>query len=252
MIADKELTLTLELASKFSTQYVGIFPKGYVSMLVGEPSAGKTWFMLSMAKGIADGGVGLGSPMAFRQGHVVILAGETGVGLLCTRYKELGFPTNPTNIHVYAASMCTGEDSLCLDTDVGIGNLESIILRVKPEIVFVDTLISFMSSDESDMRAMAEPVRRLTIIAQKTKTALVVCHHFRKKKQGIKSEISLSEVIGSSAFIRLASMVAAITVDGDMRRVQCVKSWWKMFTPFDFIIKSVPTGVYIASSLWSM
>ena len=245
------LTLTPQLAASFRTEFVGIFPKGYVSMLVGEPAAGKTWFMLSMCRGIADGTQGLGSPIAFKQGKAVILAGETGVGLLCTRYKELGFPTHSENITVYSAAMCTDENTLMLDTERGIANLSEILTTIKPEIVFVDTLISFASGDESDIKLMAEPVRKLTAIAQKTKTAIVLCHHFRKKKQGVQSGLTMSEVIGTSAFTRLAALIAGIAVDGDCRSVQCVKSWWKPFQRFDFILKSVPTGVYITSSLWA-
>lgn len=247
---ERGLTLTPQLAASFKTEFVGIFPKGYVSMLVGEPAAGKTWFMLSMCRGIADGDVGLGDPLRYKQGKAVILAGETGVGLLCTRYKELGFPRHSENIVVFSAAMCTGEDTLSLDTERGIVNLTEILTELKPEVLFVDTLISFCTGDESDIKLMAEPVKRLTVVAQKTKTAIVLCHHFRKKKQGITSGLSMSEVIGTSAFTRLAAMIAGISVDGDCRTVQCLKSWWKPFQKFDFILKNVPTGLYITCSQW--
>lgn len=249
---ERGLTLTPQLAASFKTEFVGIFPRGYVSMLVGEPASGKTWFMLSMCRGIADGTFGLGCPIAYKQGKAVVLAGETGIGLLCTRYKELGFPAHAENITVFSAAMCTGENTLMLDTEWGINNLTEIITELKPDVLFVDTLISFCSGDESDIKAIAEPVRQLTVIAQKSRTAIVLCHHFRKKKQGVATSISLSEVIGTSAFTRLAALVAGITVDGDARTVTCVKSWWYPFQSFTFILKNTPTGVYITCSNWNV
>ncbi len=248
---ERGLTLTPQLAASFKTEFVGIFPRGYVSMLVGEPASGKTWFMLSMCRGIADGAMGLGSPIHYKQGRAVILAGETGIGLLCTRYKELGFPVHPENITVFSAAMCTGDDTLMLDTERGIANLTEIVTELKPDVIFVDTLISFCSGDESDIKLMADPVRKLTVVAQKAKTAIVLCHHFRKKKQGVASGLTLSEVIGTSAFTRLAALVAGISVDGDCRTVQCIKSWYHPFQRFDFILKNNPTGVYITCSNWS-
>ena len=249
---ERGLTLTPQLANSFKTEFVGIFPKGYVSMLVGEPASGKTWFMLSMCRGIADGTIGLGCPVPYKQGKSVILAGETGVGLLCNRYKELGFPSHAENITVFSAAMCTGDDTLSLDTDRGISNLTEILTELKPDVVFVDTLISFCSGDESDIKLMAEPVRKLTIVAQKSKTAIILCHHFRKRKQGASSSLSVSEVIGTSAFTRLSALVAGLTVDDGCRTVQCVKSWWSPFQRFDFMIKNAPTGVYIACSNWNI
>lgn len=242
-----EYSFTLdETISDKEIEYVGVFPKGHVSIVAGEPAVGKTWFMLSVAKAIADGAVGLGSGLEgkpYRKGRVLIFAGETGVKLLADRLKLLGGCLHIEDIRVLSSQALLNVDiDVMINTAIGRKNIGHAIASFRPDIVFFDTVISFMSAgkDESSQVDMADPIRGLSGLANKYETAIVLLHHFRKraKAEGNSQQRDINEVIGSSAFIRLASLVVGIERRGEARMIRCLKSWWREFLPFSFILRN--------------
>lgn len=240
------ITLTRELAN-VETETVGVFPKGYVSILAGEPAVGKTWLMLGIAKGVIDGvnSVGL-ERERYRQGRVLLFAGETGVRLLAKRFFDL-LPetTHIENLVVMSAHKLAMENvDVMLTTALGRKNIEAAIKEHKPEIVFFDTMISFTGDgkDESSQADMSDVIRQMSTVAQRYNTAVVMIHHFRKRSKIAKEDQptvrQLDEVIGTSAFSRLAAVVVSIERNNDVRTVRCLKSWWKEFRPFSYRIET--------------
>lgn len=234
-------SLTADLA-KMSVSFVGLFPKGHVSLVVGEPGIGKTWLMLGISKAIADGVQGLGSATPHRKGRVLVFAGETGIRLLANRLYAMGGVENLDNIKVFSSQfMADSGIDVMMNTALGRENVAEAVREFKPDVVFIDTLISFMEAgkDESSQADMTDGIRGLSHIAQKYNCAVVIIHHFRKRK-GTQAEFSrgIDEVIGSSAFTRLASVIIAVERKENTRWVKCLKSWWQEFKPFTFLIET--------------
>lgn len=241
-ILDYSYVLTPNIADK-KIEKVGLFPKGHVSLVAGEPGVGKTWFMLNIARAVADGTNGFGLPMpkdTYKRGRVLIFAGETGVKLLADRMRLLGGCKNLESIRVLSSQALMSQDiDVMINTAIGRKNIAEAVDLFKPDVVFFDTMISFMSGDkdESSQVDMTDPIRGLSYLANKYNSAMVMLHHFRKRtKSSDKSNRDLNEVIGSSAFIRLASLVIGLERVKDVRMVKCLKSWWEEFLPFSFKI----------------
>lgn len=233
---------------------IGIFPRGHVTILAGEPGVGKTWVVLSIARGVADGTHGLGLPdnASYEQNRVIIFAGETGVKLLNERMKLLGGIKHAENVAILSTHLLfmNGVD-VSLNSTKGLENIQEALEQFRPAIVFFDTVISFIGDgkDESNQADMTEIVRNLSLIASKTNCAIVLVHHFRKRQQrAISAERDQNEIIGSSAFIRLASVIVSLEKKGTVRFCRCLKSWWREFTPFSFDIKNTPKGVKISDN----
>lgn len=248
ILIDNSLVLEGELCED-NTSFVGLFPRGHVSIVAGEPGIGKTWFMLDFARSLVDGGF-LAGDFAHRysQGKALIFAGETGVRLLGSRLSMLGGCNHPENMRIISLHVCAMRDvNVMINTAIGRKNVNEAIKEYRPDIVFFDTMISFMSDgkDESSQVDMLDTLRGLTFIAAENKCALVVMHHFRKKQQGVVGARTMDDVIGTSAFTRLASLVVGVFRKEELRYVKCLKSWWKEFDTFAFIIKSAGKGVEI-------
>jgi len=78
----------------------------------------------------------------------------------------------------------------------------------KPDIIFIDTLISFHTADESKQGEMTEIYQFLLNVAKTFNCAVVVNHHTRKRSnKGGNSPLKQDDVIGTNAGIRLASCV---------------------------------------------
>lgn len=234
------MTLDPRLAEE-PVQLVGLFPRGYVSLVAGEPGVGKTWFMLDVARAVADGKVGMGDPITpYEKGKVLLFAGETGVRMLVDRMNLLGGVKNLNSIQVVSShQMARMNIDVMLNTAIGRRNIEEAINDYKPDIVFVDTVISFMGDgkDESSQVDMSDSIRVLGVVANANNCAIVLLHHFRKNKGSASAELrSQNEVIGTSAFTRLTSLVVGLERKRDVRYVHCMKSWWKEFNPFMFKI----------------
>ena len=235
--------LTPELA-KVKIETVGLFPKGYVSIIAGAPAVGKTWFMLSITKGVIDGVNGLGIEKGdYPKGRVLIFAGETGVRLLAQRFYQL-LPESSCvdNLRVISSqAMLSSDVDIMLSTALGRKNIEQAISEFKPSIVFFDTMISFVEGgkDESSQADMTDIIRSMSNVAQRQNCAIIMMHHFRKRKNGGDSVgRSLDEVIGTSAFSRLASVVVGLERKDCVRYCKCLKTWWTEFRPFAFRITS--------------
>lgn len=224
-------------------EFVGVFPRGYVSIVAGVPGVGKTWFMLDVCRSIADGLPILSDADGeIHKGKALIFAGETGVRMLVERMQMLGGVDNLPSIRVVSShEMARLDIDVMINTAIGRKNIDEAIKEFRPDLVFFDTVISFMSGgkDESSQADMTDPIRGLSAIAGAYNTAIVLMHHFRKRPTQTTDTQSrgLDEVIGSSALTRLASLVVGIERKREMRFCHCIKSWWKEFAPFSFIIK---------------
>lgn len=246
ILLDNSLLLSEKIAS-MEVEKVAIFPKGHVTLIAGEPGVGKTWLMLSIAKSLIGGLKGIGSPIdKYPKGKCLIFAGETGVRLLANRIKLMGGLTPLENCRVISSHVCANLSiDTMINTAIGRKNIDEAIAEFQPDIVFFDTMISFMADgkDESSQVDMTDAIRGLGAIASKHNTALILLHHFRKRKSSTEGERSMDEVIGTSAFTRLASLVIGIERKRELRTVRCLKSWWEEFSPFAFTISKGNDGL---------
>ena len=251
-IMDYAVTLDPRLVEDDKLEYVGLFPRGYVSLVAGEPGVGKTWFMLDVCKAVANGQVGMGDPVnAYPKGRALVFAGETGVRMLIERMSLLGSIKDLNRVKVISShQMARCNIDVMLNTAIGRKNIEAAVMEYRPDIVFIDTVIAFMGDgkDESSQVDMADSIRVPGMLASASGSAIVLLHHFRKRKSSDSSERSQNEVIGTSAFTRLTSLVVGIERKRDVRRVMCLKSWWEEFNPFEFKIVSKGGHVYLEKS----
>lgn len=247
LLLDKSILLTEKLAD-MKVETVGIFPRGHVTLVAGEPGIGKTWLMLSVAKSVAEGSRGIGDALKYYpKGRSLIFAGETGVRLLANRVKLMGGINPLDSCRVVSSHVCANLNiDTMINTAIGRKNIHEAIREFRPDITFFDTMISFMSDgkDESSQVDMTDALRGLGAIASDTQTAMVLLHHFRKRStSSTETQRSMDEVIGSSAFTRLASLVIGVERKRELRTVRCLKSWWEEFNPFAFTISKDKKGV---------
>ena len=132
----------------------GLVAAGGVTLIAGEPGAGKSLLALSLAGAVATGVPFLGRATIRRP--VLYLDRENHVGLVKTRYDTLGLPSQDEGLFVWgrwARTFPPGPESRLL---------VQIAQRERPLMIF-DSLISFHSGDEnsaSDTRRFFAPNKR--------------------------------------------------------------------------------------------
>lgn len=223
----------------------GMFPRGYFSLIASPPGTGKTWLMQYLCCRLSVGGNILGG-LRTRQApcKCLIFAGETGRDLLIRRLKLTVWECNPDLLHVYdAIELQRHNVNVMLNEEEGRSTFLSILAAEAPDVVFIDTLISFHSADESKQAEMSGLYRFLLKAAHACQCAIICNHHTRKRNvKNPVAQLGQDDVIGTSAGVRLAASVFIAEAEGDRENltddefpavwIRNVKSWDKKIPPF--------------------
>lgn len=223
-----------------------MLPKGYVSLLVGDPKTGKTWLTLRLACELSRGGSILAGLADVEPVRVLYLMGDTGEGLVNYRLHRTGWQFRPDNIRlVYSEDVRRQGVDLDFSSQEGWHVLRTLIAAWQPEVVFVDTLTSFHCADESDNSEIRPIIAGLRDIASEYNVAMVVLHHARKRKtRDVAMPISQHDTVGAGVLARLCGNIIGLErKTGDdgktFHLVRSLASWFKEFEPFSFTLVDV-------------
>jgi len=212
----KRHTLTKEEAWNYpSPEFWGRFPLGYVSIIASKPGCGKTWYMLHCMSDFS------------RKGNVGAFIGDCAPSLIYDRIKRITNTFAHGNVYCYFLSEMQKEKA-GIDyskTDEAMFATRKIIVEQELKVLFIDTLVSFMTGDESSQKEVSPIMQGFVKLATETKCAIIINHHLRKgnAKQGE----DLDEIIGSSVLTRLASVVLTMKrQDETTVTISCAKNWF--------------------------
>ena len=197
-------------APKYDWIVEGMFARQHTSIIFGEPGCCKTWLMLYISLILTTGGV-LWKDLTVKQSKVLFFEGDTPVSTLNERITKLNKPLNDDYfkyVSRYDADEIDVNLSLC--TEDGRNNFESFIKNFMPDLIVIDTLISFID-DEKDAEQIKKVIDFLKSMAVQCNCHVTIVHHSRKRDRGeIRNKLDQSDVIGSSIITRLASIVIGV------------------------------------------
>jgi hypothetical protein len=222
----------------------GIFPRGGVSVMAGQQGTGKSLLMQKFCSDVSLGGEILDGVSGYAaKRKTVYFVGELPVNTMNDRQRTAEWKQNPDNLILYSRiTMAKNQIPLDLDDGEGFRNVAEIIMDEKPDLVVFDSLMSFLSCDESDMKAMQGAFTKMVRLADDLQCAVVVVHHIRKKKALERaSRLHMDDIIGTSIITRNASLAIGAeklkTDDGEeMVYVSNLKSWYAPLDQFAFRI----------------
>ena len=223
----------------------GIFPRGCVSIIAGQQGSGKSLLIQKFCMDLSIGGEILDGVTNYApQKRIVFFVGELPKTTMDDRARLCRWNHDDENFIMYSR-LDAAQQELALDlSDLdGVENITYIVEDERPDLVVFDTMMSFSTDDESDMKAMQKLFTRLLRIADKFKVAVALCHHIRKRKSVERAcRLHLDDIVGSGIITRNAALAIGCesfkTPDGqDMVIVSSLKSWYAPLREFSFIIK---------------
>ena len=227
----------------------GLFPRGFVSMIIAPPGTGKTMFMQKFVSDLSVGGNILGG-FAFEEfvKKSLIFAGEAGYELLIRRGAAMKWDVAPHNVKI--ADQYTYEladISLLLDDPEGLENVKRLITLTKSDIVFFDSFMSFHDADENKSVQLKPILKELSRMARKFNVAIVLNHHSRKRAANERVlSLNQDDAVGTGLFNRYIALLIGIEkVESEIDiedfnskekklSVSSLKSWFPDFPPFTF------------------
>ena len=145
--------------------------RGRSTLLAAAPKAGKSTLLGYVAAQVSRGGMFLENPVD--RGTVLLVCPEEYLGDVARRLAR--FEADATRIHLL--------DQLPTDPRERPSALAEHIRQVRPDLVIIDTLLSFgrgLIEDENNAVQMQAVTQGLTDLAHHEDTALVIAHHATK------------------------------------------------------------------------
>lgn len=217
----------------------------FAGILFGEPGSGKTWTTLDMSLKLSNG-YNVLNDIEIQQSKVLLFEGDAPDALLKERISKFDIRQNDEYFkYVNRYDADRNDIDITLVSKTGRKNVETLIKDFMPDMVIIDTLISFIN-DEKNPEEIKVVVDFLRKIAEKYNCHILICHHSRKRETGEKKKkLDQSDVIGSSVISRLASVIIGVDQyepNPSQRILSLKKSWFRPFEALLFEIKDTLEG----------
>ena len=170
--------------------------KGDRVMAIGDPGTGKSWLAMALTVAIASLGAGvdakwLGMRPNITTGRVMFADEENPEAEVYRRLQLLGLPVDARENVRYLSQV-----GLRLDRDPDL--LMDDVINFNPDLVVLDSLARFHSSDEQSAGEMARLFRDgITPLCRETGAACLVLHHKVKPSSHGKPAVGLAAARGS-------------------------------------------------------
>lgn len=193
--------------------WYGWIPRGQITLLVGDPSAGKSYFALDLARRIiAD------RPMPDKSrphvaGPVLYIDAENRPMVL----KQRIAPWADERQRFFYMLPAPHKMMINLDYQDDIDRLLDRVYRINPALVIVDSYGTITLKGENAKEDVQRVLSLLTQISRDYNCAILVIHHLRKKTQlqlalpGMET-MSLSSVRGSGHIAAMATNVIGMSL----------------------------------------
>ena len=165
----------------------------------------------------------------------ILFVGEAGLELVNNRQHQMYDKADDNYFYIVSRLEAAQKGSIIdLSNRDGIQVLYNICKVIQPDIIVLDTLMSFRSDDESNMLNSNTMMSNLQAMAKSLNMAIVATHHVRKRQNGAKDRIDQDELIGSSALVRQTAVAFILSKRGHNYALTPVKTWWKMERPIEY------------------
>lgn len=223
----------------------GFFPRKHVTIIASKAGIGKS--MLAMwicCQASAGGSWFFGRENSAPKRTAVYMAGEAGLDMFITRLNSCYEPRDVSRIKAFSAlELDAGGITPFLNLEVSANLMFDILSAQKPDVVIFDSLMSFISCNESDAAEMSRVMFTLKKWAEQLNCAIVCLHHLRKTdKRSIQDNVDQDEIIGSSIIVRVVGSAYVLNGLTEIKSLKCVKSWWEKPQRFDYKLSTATNG----------
>lgn len=212
-----------EILGDIQWLWEGWIPKGFVTMIAGDPGVGKSAIAQHLCKIITEGGSfplcdePLGEPA-----NVVWVDTESAQQILKVRSDAMKINKK----RVYLPSL---HGDLLVNLNLGIDSnrqeIINLIEGVEPALLVLDSLGSSHSRGENKVEEMRPLMEFLTMTARDYQLAILAVHHLNKERKDEAPEVSLNRVRGSTIIpANCRSIFSVERFAGNNIRMNMIKS----------------------------
>lgn len=207
----------------------GWIPRGYMSMIVGRPGAGKSYVAAWLATNALLGGKfpdGTDSQLDRENAEVMWIDTESTHALLVNRLRLMAGPSGRFFWPLDPKDSSQPFPAVDLSKPYWAAIVADMAMDRRPAWIIVDSLRGSHAADEnsSEMQAI---LGTGAAIARDLNCGFTFVHHLRKSAPGETPEVTIDMVRGSTAIVAVARVVIAIDAPDPMsenKRIRVIKS----------------------------
>jgi KaiC/GvpD/RAD55 family RecA-like ATPase len=197
-------------------------PKGFVSLVVGDPGIGKSMLLLSIIKFITSGEDYPTSENNEKPSNVLWIDTEASQQLLRMRVKKMAVDPGQLYIPVIDGDILGQVDVMNMDHRAVILDM---IDSIQPAIIVLDSLGGSHTRGENKFEEIAPILKFFAMIARDKNIGVLMTHHLNKGSPGDTSEVDLYRIRGSTAIPQFCrSIMAMEKLKEDEIRFRMIKS----------------------------
>lgn len=153
----------------------GVWPTGAIGFIIGPPKVFKSFFALEMGLAIANGVPFLGMFDVPMERTVLLIQEESSRAAFKERVSRASNVYGRTrNFHVISNKPFNLEDKL------GYERLKVDIAALRPSVLILDPLSSFVRGNQNDAQNMGDFIRSLVDLRNEFDLSIVIVHHSKK------------------------------------------------------------------------
>lgn len=192
---------------------------GGVSLISGDPKAGKSTLVRQLIRDILRGGTFLGRKC--KPGMIHYFAIEEQVQVLNSSFKRLGL-TEDDNLWVHVG------DPL---TDNSYQDFHDLLVEQKPSVAIMDTGFDIVNvKSQNDYDEVKRAFRKIRKTARESGTHIIFIHHNGKDNGQFKRQGN-GKILGSQAIAGGVDTILVFEVDGRTRRITSsgrqIRTWFR-------------------------
>ncbi len=177
----------------------GLLNQGSLMIIGGPPKSYKSFMTNTIATCLLTGNNLFGAVRKMSGGRhkpeevfpvsepqrVLLLEQEVGEEDLQQRFLPVLPTLSPAELKLFTENLYVHscDYNMLLDTTDGRKYISGIIRDCKPNVLILDPLIEFHTSNENDTQAMARIMHNITVLRQDHKLSVIINHHTSKPSQ---------------------------------------------------------------------
>lgn len=174
-------------------------PKGKMMIIDGDPSIGKTWATVDICARVSAGLPMPDSTQPTESGKVMYCTMEDTAGDIRKRLGTIGH-ANLNNIAVFSGKKSKDGFDVPFDFGNNIESFKKAVEQIKPSVVVIDPLQSFIGVDMNKANETRPALQRMVTLAKEYNFALIILRHLTKggKEKGLYRGMGSIDIIGTA------------------------------------------------------
>lgn len=197
-------------------------PKGFISMIVGDPGIGKSMLVLAIVNFIVTGKDWPTCKNENKPSNVIWVDTEASQQLLRMRIRKMGIDKDRLYIPVIDGDILGQVDVMNPEHREVISDM---IDNINPALIVLDSLGGAHTRGENKFEEIAPILKFFALIARDKDIAILMTHHLNKGNPGESTEVGLYRIRGSTAIPQFCrSIMAMERLKEDEIRFRMIKS----------------------------